>query len=207
MSEIISSAPVLTADRLNSAYSYPTYRRLIDELMAQNRTTGATQTEQLVSYARLNLQRMQRLDKTIQLLPELQAALDQFSRRYVWLVITEGWCGDAAQIVPVLEAVAHASRGHLTTRYVLRDENLDLMDRYLTNGGRSIPKLVVLHADPLTEAATWGPRPEPAQALFARLKQEQVPYEDFVTQLHGWYAKDRTLSTQRELLALLQGLQ
>ncbi|ALW84449.1 hypothetical protein AUC43_04720 [Hymenobacter sedentarius] len=206
MSEPISSVPVVDAGVLNGAYSYASYRQLIDELMAQNRTTGTTQTEELTQYARLNMQRMQRLDKTIQLLPELQAVLEQLARPYEWVVITEGWCGDAAQIVPVLEAVAQASGGKLTTRYVLRDENLDLIDRYLTNGSRSIPKLVVLHADKLTEAATWGPRPEPAHELFVRLKQEQVSHEDFVTQLHGWYAKDRTLSTQRELLALLQRL-
>jgi len=108
--------------------------------------------------------------------------------------------------VPVLEAVAQASDGQLTTRYVLRDEHLDLMDRYLTNGSRSIPKLVVLHADTLTEAAAWGPRPAAAQELFVRLKQEQVSHEEFVTQLHSWYAKDHTLSTQRELLTLLQSL-
>ncbi|WP_426058309.1 thioredoxin family protein [Hymenobacter sp. B1770] len=206
MSETLSSKPIITADQLSRAYSYAGYRQLIDELMLQNRTTGTVQTEQLVQYARLNIKRMQRVDKTVQLLPELQTALEQLPRRYAWLVITEGWCGDAAQLVPVLEAIARASHGKLTTHYVLRDENLDLMDRYLTNGGRSIPKLIVLHADTLTEAATWGPRPMPAQELFVRLKQEQVPYEEFVTQLHGWYAKDRTLSTQRELLALLQSL-
>jgi hypothetical protein len=206
MAQSISSAPVLAADRLRHAYTYAAYRQFLDELMAQNRTTGPAQTEQIIHYARLNLQRMQRLDKTVQVLPELHAALGQLRRRYVGLVLTEGWCGDAAQIVPVLEAMAQASHGQLTTRYLLRDENLDLMDRYLTNGGRSIPKLIVLHADTLAEAATWGPRPAPAQELFTRLKQEQVPYEEFATQLHGWYAKDRTLSTQRELLALLQGL-
>ena len=206
MSDLISTAPVLAAERLANAYSYASYRQLIDELMAENRTTGTNQDEQIIQYARLNVQRMQRLDKTTQLLPELQAALAQLPAHYVWLVITEGWCGDAAQIVPVLEAVAAASQGKITTRYVLRDENLDLMDRYLTNGGRSIPKLVVLHADALTEAAAWGPRPAPAHELFNRLKQEEIPHEEFVTQLHGWYAKDRTLNTQRELLALLQNL-
>lgn len=206
MSDLISTAPVLAAERLTNAYSYASYRQLIDELMAENRTTGTNQDEQIIQYARLNMQRMQRLDKTTQLLPELQAALAQLPGHYVWLVITEGWCGDAAQIVPVLEAVAAASQGKITTRYVLRDENLDLMDRYLTNGGRSIPKLVVLHADTLTEAAAWGPRPAPAQELFNRLKQEEIPHQEFVTQLHGWYAKDRTLNTQRELLALLQNL-
>ncbi|MBF9235892.1 thioredoxin family protein [Hymenobacter sp. BT683] len=206
MSEILSSLPVIAPERLRSAYSYAAYRQLLDELMAQNRTTGPNQSEQLVHYAHLNITRMQRLDKTIQLLPELQQVLAQLPQHYVWLVITEGWCGDAAQLVPVLEAIARSSHSKLTTRYVLRDENFDLMDRYLTHGGRSIPKLVVLHADTLTEAATWGPRPAPAQELFTRLKHEGVPYQEFATQLHGWYAKDRTLSTQRELLALLQRL-
>ncbi|MBF9223907.1 thioredoxin family protein [Hymenobacter ruricola] len=206
MSELISPAPVLTAECLNRAYSYAAYRQLLDELMADNRTTGTTQTDQIIQYARLNLQRMQRLDKTIQLLPEMQKALNNLSEGYEWLVITEGWCGDAAQIVPVLEAVAKASQGKIATRYVLRDENLDLMDHYLTNGGRSIPKLIVLHTDTLAEAATWGPRPAPAQELFVRLKQEGVSYEDFATQLHGWYAQDKTRTTQRELLALLQQL-
>jgi hypothetical protein len=206
MSELLGSALVLPAERLNQAYSYAGYRQLLDELMAENRTTGPTQTEQIIQYARLNLQRMQRLDKTIQLLPELVKALNELAEGYEWLVITEGWCGDAAQIVPVLEAVAQASQGKISTRYVLRDENLDLMDRYLTNGGRSIPKLIVLHAENLTEVATWGPRPAPAQELFTRLKQEGVSYEEFATQLHGWYAQDKTRSTQQELLALLQRL-
>ncbi len=206
MSELIAAAPVLTAERLDNAHTYASYRQLIDQLMAENRTTGPNQDAQITAYARLNIQRMQRLDKTIQLLPELKGALAQNTQRYVWLIITEGWCGDAAQVVPVLEAAAQASNGTITTHYVLRDDNLDLIDRYLTNGGRSIPKLVVLRADTLTEAATWGPRPEAAVDLFKRLKQEGVSYEEFATQLHGWYSKDRTLSTQRELLALLQQL-
>ena len=121
-------------------------------------------------------------------------------------IFTEGWCGDAAQIVPVLEAVAQASAGQISTHYVLRDENPDLMDQYLTQGGRSIPKLVVLHADTLTEAAHWGPRPDPAQQMFLDLKSQDLPFEEFATQLHGWYAKDKTQSTQRELLALVQQL-
>jgi hypothetical protein len=201
-----TAAPVISAERLIQAYSYAGYRQLLDELMAQNLTTGTNQSEQIIQYARLNLKRMQRLDKTVELLPELQKALDQLDRGYEWLVITEGWCGDAAQIVPVLEAVARASQGKISTRYVLREENPDLMDRYLTNGGRSIPKLVVLCTDTLTEAGTWGPRPAPAQALFNRLKEEGVSYEDFAIQLHTWYAQDRTLSTQHELLTLLHSL-
>lgn len=200
-------SPVLAPKRLASAYTYATYRQLIDELMAQNLTTGTNQTEHILQYARLNVQRMRRVDKTIVLLPELREALDNLQNKYAWLTLTEGWCGDAAQIVPVLEANVQASNGKLESRYLLRDENLDLMDRYLTDGGRSIPKLIVLHADTLTEAATWGPRPTPAQAMFRELKSQNLPFEDFATQLHSWYAHDKTQSTQRELLELVRALE
>ncbi|PJJ52815.1 thioredoxin family protein [Hymenobacter chitinivorans] len=200
------ATPVLTPERLAASYSYPAYRQLIDELQAEGKTTGPQQSELLTNYTRLNVQRMGRLDKTIHLLPELQAAVAALPRRYAWLIITEGWCGDAAQIVPVLEAVAQASGGTISTHYLLRDDNLDLMDQYLTNGGRSIPKLVVLDAETLTEVTHWGPRPEPAQRMFLDLKSQNLPFEEFSTQLHGWYAKDKTQSTQRELLALLAAL-
>ncbi|KAA9332973.1 thioredoxin family protein [Hymenobacter busanensis] len=207
MSETTASASVITSERLAGAYTYAAYRQLIDELLAQGRTTGPNQSEDLTRYAQLNLQRMQRLDKTVTVLPELQAAVAQLRQRYVWLVLTEGWCGDAAQIVPVLHAVASASNGHLTDRYLLRDDNLDLMDRYLTGGvSRSIPKLVVLHADTLTEAATWGPRPAQAQELLLRLKAAGATHEEYAEQVHGWYAKDKTRSTQLELLELVQRL-
>ena len=201
-----SITPVLSPERLATAYSYSAYRQLIDDLLAVDKTTGLTQSEELVHYTRLNEQRMHRLDKTVHLLPELAEALRQLPSRYTWLIITEGWCGDAAQIVPVLEAAAQASQGQVETRYLLRDENPDLMDRYLTNGGRAIPQLVVLHADTLAEAAHWGPRPAVAQELVRRLKAEGLSHEEFVLQLHTWYAHDKTQTTQHELLALVQQL-
>lgn len=168
--------------------------------------TGPQQSEALTAYTVLNVQRMSRLDKTVKLLPELAAAAAQLKEQYIWLIITEGWCGDAAQLVPVMEAVAQASAGHLRTAYVLRDDNPDLIDRYLTNGTRSIPKLVVLRADTLTEVLHWGPRPAEAQALLNRLRAEGMAHDDYVREIHAWYAHDRTQATQRELLALVQHL-
>ena len=200
------SAPVISPERLATAYSYASYRQLIDEVLAQGKTTGPQQSEALTAFTALNVQRMSRLDKTVKLLPELAAAAAGLTGRYIGLLITEGWCGDAAQIVPVVEAVAQASAGHLRTAYVLRDDNLDLADEYLTNGSRSIPKLVVLHADTLTEVLHWGPRPAEAQALILRLKAEGMAHDDFIREVHAWYAHDRTQATQRELLALVQRL-
>ena len=199
-------APVLAPERLATAYTYGTYRQLIDELQAQGKTTGLQQSEMLTHYTHLNVQRMQRLDKTTQVLPELQAAVQHLQQKYVWLILTEGWCGDAAQIVPVLEAVAQASNGHISTAYFLRDENLDLMDRYLTNGSRSIPKLVVLQGDTLTEVAQWGPRPAEAQELFLSLKNSGATHEEYAEKVHAWYARNKTQATQQELVALVKGL-
>ncbi len=201
-----SPAPVISPERLATAYSYVSYRQLIDDALAQGRTTGPQQSEALTAYTVLNVQRMSRLDKTVKLLPELAAAAAQLKEQYIWLIITEGWCGDAAQLVPVMEAVAQASAGHLRTAYVLRDDNPDLIDRYLTNGTRSIPKLVVLRADTLTEVLHWGPRPAEAQALLNRLRAEGMAHDDYVREIHAWYAHDRTQATQRELLALVQHL-
>lgn len=201
-----SSAPVISPERLASAYTYASYRRLIDDALAQGRTTGPQQSEELTAYTVLNVQRMSRLDKTVKLLPELAAAAAGLTNHYVWLLITEGWCGDAAQLVPVIEAVAQASAGHLRTAYVLRDDNLDITDQYLTHGTRSIPKLVVLRADTLTEVLHWGPRPAEAQALLTRLKAEGMAHDDYVREIHAWYAHDRTQATQHELLALVQQL-
>ncbi|SHI41121.1 Thiol-disulfide isomerase or thioredoxin [Hymenobacter daecheongensis DSM 21074] len=199
-------SPIVSAEQLAAAYSYPAYRKLIDELLADGKTTGPEQSEALTDYTRLNLQRMRRLDKTTHLLPAVQTALAGLRQRYVWLIITEGWCGDASQIVPVLEAIAQASGGKISTHYVLRDEHPALMDRYLTNGARAIPKLVVLHPDTLTEVAQWGPRPAPAQKLLLDLKAQGATHEQYAEQVHAWYAHDKTQTTQGELLALLQRL-
>ena len=202
----VSPASVISPERLATAYSYASYRQLVDAALAKGHTTGPQQSEALTAYTALNVQRMSRLDKTVKLLPELVAAASGLTASYIWLIITEGWCGDAAQLVPVIEAVAQASAGHLRTAYVLRDDNPDLIDRYLTNGTRSIPKLVVLRADTLTEVLHWGPRPAEAQDLLTRLKAEGMAHDDYVREIHAWYAHDRTQATQRELLALVQQL-
>jgi hypothetical protein len=201
------SAPVISPERLAAAYSYASYRQLIDEVLAKGQTTGPQQSPELTEYTALNVQRMNRLDKTTKLLPELAAAAASLTGHYIGLIITEGWCGDAAQIVPVLEAVAQASAGHLRTAYILRDDNLDVADMYLTNGSRSIPKLVILRADTLTEVTHWGPRPAEAQALLLKLKAQGMAHDEYIREIHTWYAHDRTQATQHELLALLRGLE
>jgi hypothetical protein len=200
----ISSAPVLTAAQLATGLPYAAYRRHMAELLATPQPDAPL--AKLLPYYQQAADRMNQLAPGIVLLPELQAALSQLTGHYRWVIITEGWCGDASHTVPVFEAVAAASGGHLETRYLLRDAHPDLIDRYLTNGGRAIPIAVVLHADTLTEAGVWGPRPAPLQALYQELKARETPFKEVINTVNNWYDHDATRTTQRELLALVQGL-
>jgi len=196
--------PVLTAEQLATGLPYPAYRQHIAEALATPQPDE--HLTKLLPYYREAEARMDRVAPTVAVLPELQAALSQLRESYLWAIITEGWCGDASHTVPVFEAVAQASGGHLTTRYFLRDAHPDLIDKYLTNGGRAMPIAVLLHADSLTEAGVWGPRPAPLQALQQDLKAHAVPTKELIAQVNAWYDEDDTRTTQRELLALVQRL-
>jgi hypothetical protein len=191
---------------LDKSLSYPQYRDLIDKLLAEDRTTGDGHPADFVEYTKLNVHRMERLDKTVALNDDLLKTLQGLKGKQVWLVISEAWCGDAAQNLPILHLMAEQTP-NIELHIVLRDENLELIDQYLTNGGRSIPKLIMLDAETLTELATWGPRPAGAQELLVAHKANpDESHADFVKNVQLWYAKDKTLSTQHELLALLKSI-
>lgn len=199
-----TTTPVLTAAQLATGLPYPAYRQHIAEALATQQPDEPL--AKMLPYYRQAADRMDAITPTVALLSELQAALGRLSGQYIWAIITEGWCGDASHTVPVLEAVAGASGGHLTTRYFLRDSHPDLIDRYLTNGGRAIPIVVMLHADTLTEAGVWGPRPAPLQAIHQDMKAKETPFKEVITTVNAWYDEDATRTTQQELLALVQGL-
>lgn len=180
--------------------TYNEYRALTDELIAHGKTTGPNQSEELKHYTELNIQRMKRLDKTTVLLNEWNEVFNTMKEPVRWKVLAEAWCGDAAQIVPVLNKIAEASNGKITMEILLRDENLELMDKYLTNGGRGIPKLICYNSN--NEVLWhWGPRPQAAQQLILELKAAIKSMDDIKTELHAWYTKDKTQHTQKELLA------
>ena len=189
-------------DHIDRSLTYGEYTSLIDELLEQGKTTGPNQSAAMFEYGRINRQRMKRLAKTIKLSEEVIVVARQVRSPMIWLTITEGWCGDAAQNIPVIEAIA-AETGLIETRYILRDENLDLMDGYLTRGARSIPKLIALDAATLDVKGTWGPRPQAAQELYDRLKAEDVPKLEIMEQLQRWYNSDGTRSLQTEFVELL----
>ncbi|RBQ10292.1 thioredoxin family protein [Pedobacter miscanthi] len=185
---------------------YLTYRALVDQLLLEGKTTGPDNSEAMLHYSKMNVQRMNRVDKTVSLNEELAAVVENLKGNYKFLVITEGWCGDAAQIIPVFNKIVTASLGKIDMKFVLRDKNLPLIDAHLTNGGRAIPVLIVLNESADQVLATWAPRPQILQALLKEWKKETSDSMLVAEKLHGWYAKDKTQTTQAELTLLLKGL-
>jgi hypothetical protein len=187
---------------LQKSITYEAYRQLVDDLLAAGKATGPEQSEALTHYSELNVQRMHRVEKTIQILPEIREQMLHVGRPQTWLVLTEGWCGDASQSLPVMKALADLNP-HIRVRILLRDENPELMDRYLTNGvSRSIPKLIAVDPETGTELYTWGPRPTALQESFYGMRSEGLPYDMIKEQLQRWYNTDKTVTIQRELAAL-----
>jgi hypothetical protein len=187
---------------IEGSMSFAEYSGLIDDLVAHGKTTGPNQSETRVKITHLNRQRMRRLEKTVAVENGLRTILRDSKRPMIWLVITEAWCGDAAQNLPVIEKIARES-DNIETRYLLRDENLDLMDRFLTDGARSIPKLIAIDADTSEVLGTWGSRPEKGQALFVELRSKGVEKPLIMEQLQRWYNEDRGRSLMDEFGRLI----
>jgi len=189
---------------VDNAMSYPKYRELAVQLHAAGKTTGPDQSETMLNYSKMNEHRMKRLDKTIVLSDEIVAAVNAVKAPQTWLVITELWCGDAAQNVPFMNKLAELNP-LIELKLVLRDENPELINRFLTNGGKSIPILIALN-NQQEVLWKWGPRPVYAQNMMYAYKNAPEPkmlYNEFAETLHKWYADDKTKSSQSELLQLI----
>ena len=188
---------------LENSMTYSAYRTLVNELTANNSTTGHEKTEALANYTMLNDRRMNRWDKTIKVSDASKIKLENFNKKVTWLVITESWCGDAAHIMPVINKVAELNNT-IDYRVVLRDENDALMNQFLTNGGKSIPKLIMIDNETNEVINTFGPRPATATKLVNDYKAEYGKITpEFKEDLQRWYNKDKGQSTIEDLLELL----
>lgn len=193
---------LLTA--LDKAISYSEYRKMATKLHAAGKTTGPDQSEAMVNYSKMNEHRMKRLDKTMVLSEEIITAMSTIKTPQTWLVISELWCGDAAQNVPLMFKIAELNP-LVQMKLVLRDENPELMNLFLTNGGKSIPILIALN-NQHEVLWKWGPRPVHAQNMLMAYKNSPEPkmtYQAFAETLHKWYADDKTKSAQAEILQLI----
>ena len=197
---------VAVAESLLKSHSYVKYRTVVSNLLKEGKSSGNQQSEALTHYSELNEARMNRLDKKTVISEENIQKLMTLKNKYTWLVLSEGWCGDAAQILPILNKLAVITP-NIDLKIVFRDENEALMSMFLTNGGKSIPKLIVLDEVSKNTLGNWGPRPKGASDLIQSYKRQYgVIDETAKTELQLWYLHDKGLSTQNELVTMMLNL-
>lgn len=195
---------LITRELIDESFTYRQYRQLIDKRLERGRTTGDKDSEEIIEYTRMNVQRMNRLDDQVTLNKSLKQKLENLDEHWIWLVITEGWCGDAAQNIPAINKMAEAASG-IELKFILRDENPEIMDQYLTNGSRSIPKLICLDAGNMEEIGSWGPRPASIQSRAMKWKDDpDISMEEWAEKLHKSYADDKTSELQKEFEELIE---
>ena len=190
-------------NKIKQRFTYEEFFKKVenDVLQVSSDDTNADD-KKLHEYKKLNLQRMKRIEKTFEVSEELVHILLSIKTPQRWTVITEGWCGDSAQNLPAITKVSKVNP-LIEFQIIERDQNLEIMDSYLTNGTRSIPILVSLDSDG-KEIFRWGPRPKESQQLVTRLKSEGMEHDAFVEQLHLWYAKNKGAALAMELKKLLE---
>jgi hypothetical protein len=187
---------------LENSYTYTEYRTLVETLLKEGRSTSKDDSEMMVNYSKLNHSRMKRLDKTVKLPQEVIEKVEAIKVPIEWIVLTEGWCGDAAQNLPIINKIADLNP-NINLRIVLRDEHPELMDKFLTNGGKAIPKLIHIEKD-YSKIESWGPRPTVATKMVADYKAKNGSITpEFKKDLQVLYNKDKGISTIDDMLLFL----
>ena len=195
--------PEINSSIINSVL---TYNEFMDEFAKQinvlDINTLNDYDKSFYDYRKLNYQRSTRLEKTFVPTNETKQVFDKINQTQKWIVITESWCGDSAQNLPVIAKLAQLN-DNIDLKIVLRDSNLEFMDLHLTNGSRAIPKLIVYDEND-NELFQWGPRPVEAQNLFSQLKNAGIPKPDINKELHLWYGRNRGKEVELELRQLIK---
>ena len=203
MQNPVRSLSEIYYNAMDNAMTYGEYRELVSDLATSDSNSGPEVTPSLVNYTQLNNKRMNRWDKTLKISEEIKNKVLSIKTKTTWVVLTESWCGDAAPSLPVMNKLAELNP-NIELKIVLRDENLELMDLFLTNGARSIPKLVSLNSQTKEIISEWGPRSTAATKMVEEYKAEHGQLTaEFKQDLQIWYNKDKGQDILNDLANLL----
>ena len=192
-----------TNGRVKNGLKYQTYMEIAGRKLNETNPDSLTEEEKhLFEYTKLNMKRSERIEKTYSVSDELKEKLSGIDSKQTWMVITEAWCGDSAQNLPFIAKMASVNP-LVDLKIILRDDNLDIMDEYLTNGTRSIPVMIAFDEEG-NELFKWGPRPAEAAALVKKAKDEGKSKDQFIEELHLWYGRNRGKAIESEFLSLLK---
>jgi len=179
----------------NSGITYNQY------LVNEENLLNSSEDFKYREYHELNERRMKRNNKIAEKSIQLNdAQVNQLTNKKL-LVITEGWCGDASQIVPF--AVRIGEKANMEVKLIYRDQNTDLMNEYLTNGGMAIP-VIILVDENYNTINYFAPRPKEAQELMLSMKAKDSPKDEISLALQKWYNKDRGGQVVAEILEMTQ---
>jgi hypothetical protein len=181
--------------------NFKEYLQYFEQMLSNEAPVAPYDNPDYLNYTKLNWARMNRWLKTAVLSEEMKSVAKAINEPLQWIVITEPWCGDAAHVVPFLQLIS-LENPLITVTYELRDAEPHRINSYLTNGGKSIPKLVVRNAQG-EDIAVWGPRPAKCQEVYKALTTEKADLETLKTALQNWYNADKGVGIQLELAVLL----
>lgn len=178
------------------------YTTGFDTILSNENNEAPYDKESYLTYTKLNNARLSRWEKKFELSEEAKNTLDTIKVPQKWILITEHWCGDAAHSTPIISKIADYSN-LIEFEVQLRDQAPFLIDQYLTNGGKSIPKLVVLDQDG-NDLFNWGPRPAEIQKKVMEMKTSDLTADEKNRVVQGWYNKDKGKSTENEIISLIE---
>jgi len=180
---------------------YSTYLKDMENKIQAWETNSLNEHEEKYQITKLNYHRMIRIKNTFQISENLRDILSSILAKQKWLVLSEHWCGDSAQSLPIIAKIADLNN-KIHLKIVYRDQNLDLIDSYLTNRTKGIPKLIAFSENG-NELFTWGPRPKEASDLFQREKAAGLEKQEILKKLHLWYGRNRGNAIESEFFTIL----
>lgn len=204
MTTVISS---IDQHIINKAFSYSEFNTHVETLLEKGESTDQKNTESNLGYTRLNVQRTSRWDKRGVLDQEIIDLVKGINFPQTWLVITEGWCGDSAQILPFINKMAELN-SKISLKVIIREEHPEIMDEFLTDGkSRSIPKVIILDSDSLGVLSDWGPRPSEIHKTYLEERVDpKIGGKEASKNLHIWYARDKGKTSVKEFASVLKSL-
>jgi len=181
--------------------NFKEYLNYFEQIILHPEQYSVYQDENYYNYAKLNWSRTNRWLNKFEPNDELKALISSIQTPQTWIIITEPWCGDAAHSVPQLINMVE-NNVNIKVDIQLRDEEPFMIDSYLTNGGKSIPKLIIRDANS-NDLAVWGPRPEKLQELFLFWKEEGVEFNTMKESIQKWYNEDKGVEIQNDIIKIL----
>ncbi len=190
-------------DGIRGGMDYAQYISMMNDLVTRGQTTGTDQSEERIANTKLNAHRIRRIEKTTTIPEEMLRVFHKLPEKQVWLVLLESWCSDGAQAIPILYKIASAAP-KIDLRLILRDEKPQLMDCFLTNGTRSIPKLIITNEEGMI-MYEWGPRPKTASKMVAEYKEQHGKVDGRLKkELQMWYNRDGGKTMVDELIEIVK---